>query len=117
MLSAFYGSKVFFNVNSRNDFHHIQIREYKESKTTIKSNGGIFECLVLVFNLSKASPTIRRSYLGRLENDLPRDNGVSISFQMPDSIYEVDLRRNPFQQGENDGQPSKGHDLGLQFNQ
>ena len=68
------------------------------------SKGGLFEWLTLLLSLSKASLTFKRSYLGKLMIELPRDNGLSIKFNiLADLIpylksdHLADLRANLFQ--------------------
>jgi len=82
MMDELYHSKVFYKIDLTNDYYHIRIRECQNWKTTLKSKGGLFEWLVLIFRLSKAYMIFRRPYLGRFMVGLPRDNGESITFNL-----------------------------------
>jgi len=102
------GSKVFSKIDLRNDNYYIQIKEHEKWKTTFKLKAGLFQWLVLIFILSKASRIFRGPYFSKFMVDLLRDNEVSITFSMagltPHSKND---------HLENDGYLPKVYDLGL----
>jgi len=101
MLSSIQAPKAFFKDDLTNDSYWVQIREREKWRRTSKSKSRIFECLVMMFNLSKVAPNFWKSYLGTLVDESPRDNKVSINMvDLTSYIHNghlANLRANLFQ--------------------